>query len=67
MSKINIIAYFFKGDGVAERSKASVVICTVAILDLGHGRHLSSTKSRCLKREGAIPHPEHGRKLWVPK
>ncbi|KAF0770182.1 hypothetical protein FWK35_00025835 [Aphis craccivora] len=44
-------------DEVAERSKASVATHTVAGLNLGHGWHLFSDKSRCLERETAIPPP----------
>ena len=55
------------GDEVAERFKALIVMRTVAGSNLGHGRHLSSGKSRCLERETAIPPPGHGRNLQVPK
>ncbi|KAF0759901.1 Uncharacterized protein FWK35_00027609 [Aphis craccivora] len=68
---LNVYCFFVtqahKGDGVVERSKASVAKHTVAGSNLGHGRHLLSGKSRCLERVAAIPHPGHGRNLRVPK
>jgi len=54
-------------DGVPERFKALVVMHTIAGSNLGHGQHLSSSKSGCLEKETTIPHPGLGRNLRVPK